>query len=254
MILAGVEAGSGPTPSLLLLHGLFGQARNFASVQRRLAERRHVVALDLRNHGASPHADGMTYKTLANDVAETIDARAYGRCDVVGHSMGGKTAMALAITRHEAVRRLVVVDIAPVTYAHRNAALTARLQALPLDLPMSRGQADRALACAIPNAVIRGFLLQNFIPGERPSWRCGLTEIAAAIPQLEGWDLNAAAPVDGEALIIRGGASDYVGATEAASFRALFPQSRIKTVAAAAHWVHADAPEPFVSLIEDFLD
>ena len=253
MILASVEAGTGPAPSLVLLHGLFGQARNFATVQRRLAERRHVVALDLRNHGASPHSPGMAYATLADDVAETLAKRGLGRSDVLGHSMGGKTAMALALTRPELVRRLVIVDIAPVAYAHANAALVAALQALPLDAPMSRGQADRALAGAIPNVVIRGFLLQNFAPGERPGWRCGLAEIAAAIPQIEGWEFNAAARFNGETLLIRGGASDYVGNTEGRQFRVTFPEGQIETVADAAHWVHADAPEHFVSLVENFL-
>ncbi len=257
MILAGVAAGSGAgasgAPSLVLLHGLFGQARNFATVQRRLAERRHVLALDLRNHGASSHADGMAYVTLADDVAETLGRLGLGRTDVVGHSMGGKTAMALALTRPELVRRLIVVDIAPVAYRHANAALVRALRALPLDAPMTRGQADRALAGAIPDAVIRGFLLQNFLSGERPGWRCGLAEIAAAIPQIEGWGVAASARFNGETLLIRGGASDYVGETEAASFEVTFPQSKIETVADAAHWVHADAPERFVSLVSEFL-
>ena len=254
MILASVEAGAGPAPSLVLLHGLFGQARNFTTVQRRLADRRHVVALDLRNHGASPHAGGMAYATLADDVAETLGKLGLRRSDVLGHSMGGKTAMALALTRPELVRRLVVVDVAPVAYAHGNAALVAALQALPLDAPMSRSQADRALVAAIPNAVIRSFLLQNFAPGERPGWRCGLALIAAALPHLEGWDVTDTRRFAAETLLIRGGASDYVGQAGAASFRTAFPKGRIETVADAAHWVHADAPERFVSLVEDFLD
>ena len=254
MILASVEAGAGPAPSLVLLHGLFGQARNFATVQRRLAERRHVVALDLRNHGASPHAAGMAYATLADDVAETLGKLGLGRSDIVGHSMGGKTAMALALTRPELVRRLVVVDIAPVAYSHANAALVGALRALPFDAPMTRGQADRALAGAIPDAVIRGFLLQNFVPGERPAWRCGLAEIADAIPQIEGWDFTASSCFDGETLLIRGGVSDYVGDAEERQFRTTFPRGRIETVPDAAHWVHADAPERFVSLVAEFLD
>ncbi len=254
MILAAAGAGSGPAPSLALLHGLFGQAGNFATVQRRLAARRHVVAFDLRNHGASPHADGMAYATLADDVAAAFTARGLGGIDVVGHSMGGKAAMALALTRPELVRRLVVVDIAPTAYAHGNAAVAAALRALPLDGPMSRGQADRALAEAIPDAIIRGFLLRNFLSGERPGWRCGLAEIAAAMPQLEGWDFTKAARFTGETLLIRGGASDYVGEAGAASFRSAFPQGRIETVTAAGHWVHADAPDRFTSLVEDFLD
>ncbi len=251
---AGAGAGASVAPSLVLLHGLFGQARNFATVQRRLAEHRHVVTLDLRNHGASPHADGMAYATLADDVAETLGKLGLGRSDIVGHSMGGKTAMALALTRPELVRRLIVVDIAPVAYRHANAALVGALRALPLDAPMTRSQADRALADAIPDAVIRGFLLQNFVPGERPGWRCGLAEIADAIPQIEGWDFTASSRFDGETLLIRGSASDYVGDAEERQFRATFPQGQIETVADAAHWVHADAPERFVSLVEDFLE
>ncbi len=250
MILAASEAGATDAPPLLLLHGLFGQARNFATVQRRLAERYRVIALDLRNHGRSPHAAGMDYLTLAVDVAETMAALRVAAGVLVGHSMGGKAAMALALTRPALVRRLVVVDIAPVAYRHANLALINAMRSLPLDAALARGEADRMLAPAVPDRVVRGFLLQNFEPGPAPRWRIGLEELAEGIAALEGWDVPAGLRYGGEALLIRGGASAYVGEPEAAAFLARFTAGRIATVAGAAPWVHAGAPERFIALVE----
>src|ERR1700722_16373957 len=167
-----IESGDGPP--VVLLHGLFGAARNFGTVQRALAPLFRVIAMDARNHGASPHAAGMTYATLAADVLETLDALGVARTAVIGHSMGGKTAMTLAVMAPERVGRLLVADIAPVPYAHGNDAIAGALRAIPLHTGRTRAEADAALIDAVPDLAVRTFLIQNLQFGAQPHWRIGL--------------------------------------------------------------------------------
>lgn len=245
-----VEAGSGPP--LALLHGLFGSARNFGAVQKRLAARRRVLALDLRNHGASPHAAGMDYGEQAGDVLETLGGRAALPPVVVGHSMGGKVAMRLALDAPEAVSRLVVCDIAPVAYPPHFRAYARAMLGLDLASGLTRGAADAALAPAVPDAAVRAFLLQNLVPGERPHWRIGLAEIAAALSDIEGWEAPAGAQFAAPVLFLAGERSDYVRPEHRGAIRALFPAARFVTLRNAGHWLHADQPDAFVSAIDAF--
>ena len=252
MILAAREAGSGP--ALVLLHGLFGSAANFGRVQRRLAARFRTIALDLRNHGASPHAARMDYATMAGDVIETLAARAALPAMLVGHSMGGKTAMMAALTTPDAVARLIVVDIAPRPTPPAFREIAAAMQVMPLRPDLSRGEADALLAPAVPDARIRGFLLQNLRLGAEPGWRIGLDEIAAALPAIEGWDPPAGARYEGPALFVAGGHSPYLPADARPAIRALFPAARMIVLKNAGHWVHADDPEGFLSVITQFCE
>ena len=185
MILAGTEVGEGAP--LVLLHGLFGAGSNFGTVQRRLGSQHRVLTFDLRNHGRSPHGEGMAYATMAVDVFESLDARAIGPVDLLGHSMGGKVAMAMALLRPERVSRLLVADIAPVAYAPHHRALIAAMQAVPLHPGLTRAEADAALLPVVRDAGVRGFLLQNLRTGAEPGWRLGLAEIAGGLPDIEGW-------------------------------------------------------------------
>jgi pimeloyl-ACP methyl ester carboxylesterase len=168
MILHSTSRGEGPV--LVLLHGLFGQSGNFGAVQRRLAVGRRVVAMDLRNHGASPHAPGMDYRTLAADVAETIAALGLGPCAILGHSMGGKAAMALALARPDLVSRLCVADIAPVRYRPHLVTYALAMRAMALAPGLSRAAADAALAPVVADAGERAFLLSNLVTGATPRW------------------------------------------------------------------------------------
>jgi pimeloyl-ACP methyl ester carboxylesterase len=250
MILNATQAGNGPP--VVLLHGLFGAARNWGAIQRPLAQRFHVIALDMRNHGASPHAPGMRYTTLAEDVRETLDSLGLTQVALVGHSMGGKAAMALALADPGRVGRLLVSDIAPVAYQHGNAAIAQAMQAIPLSPVLTRQQADAALAPTVPRPDVRAFLLQNLRFGPGAHWRIGLGEIAAAVPDLEGWP---AVPgiYDGPALFVTGANSDYVQAEHRPVIREMFPRARFVVVKGAGHWVHADNPAGFLSVIEAFL-
>jgi pimeloyl-ACP methyl ester carboxylesterase len=252
MILNSIEAGSGP--DVLLLHGLFGAAKNLGVIARALAKRRRVISIDLRNHGESPHDAEMTYPVMAADVAETAASLGITRALVIGHSMGGKTAMALALARPELVERLAVLDIAPVTYHHGYEAFVAGMRKIIPTPAITRHEADAALAGYVPEAAFRSFLLNNLILGEHAHWRLGLEEIAAAMPNLLRWDDPAAAPYEGPAVFIRGKNSDYVNADAEEMIKALFPQATIETIEGAGHWLHAEQPKAVVAALEGFLE
>jgi len=251
MMLRAIESGQGPP--VALLHGLFGSARNLGVVQRALAPRFRVLALDLRNHGGSPHAVAMDYPAMAADVLETLDQRAALPAALVGHSMGGKAAMIAALLHADQVERLVVADIAPVAYEHHNAEIAAALAAVTLSPGLTRAAADAALAEAVPDAGLRAFLLQNLQFGAHPGWRIGLREIAAAMPVIEGWGAPAGAVYRGRTLFVAGAASDYVRPDDRPAIRALFPAARFVTLKNAGHWLHADNPAGFVAVLEAFL-
>ncbi len=251
MILHAVEQGAGPP--LVLLHGLFGAARNFGTVQKALANRFRTIALDLRNHGASPHAPDMTYPAMAADVFETLETARALPAVLVGHSMGGKAAMRAALDHAEVVSRLIVADIAPVAYAPHFRDYARAMQAIALSPGLNRAQADEALTAAVPEPAIRAFLLQNLRLGAEPAWRIGLAEIAAALPVIEGWDPPAGAIYPGPALFLAGARSNYIRPEHRAPIRALFPSARFVTLRNAGHWLHADDPGGFVAVIEAFL-
>ncbi len=252
MILQATETGAGPP--LALLHGLFGRSQNLTTLARRLASDFRVIAFDLRNHGASPHAPGMSYREMADDVLETLAARDALPACILGHSMGGKVAMILALTHPDSVSRLVVADIAPIAYRHSNGTLTQALLDLPLPPGLSRGQADRALTDAIPDPGVRGFLLQNLVTGANPVWRIGLQNIAAGMADIEGFPpLADAMHYPGPTLFIRGALSNYVKDEAISVISALFSAAGMKTISEAGHWLHADQPEAFGAAIEEFL-
>jgi pimeloyl-ACP methyl ester carboxylesterase len=252
MRLQALEAGQGPP--LVLLHGLFGSARNWGAVQKALAAEYRVVALDLRNHGASPHAPGMSYAVQAEDVAETLAALGIENAALLGHSMGGKAAMMLALTQPEMVERLIVADIAPRPYPPALRAVVAAMQALPLHAGLTRAEADQALRAAVPEAPIRSFLLQNLrFEAAPPSWRIGLAEIAAAMPEIEDFAPPSGARFEGPALAMAGALSPYIRAEDHAAFRALFPRMSFASIPRAGHWLHAENPEGFLATLREFL-
>ena len=252
MRLQSLEAGQGPP--LILLHGLFGSARNWGAVQKALAGDYRVVALDLRNHGASRRAPDMSYAAQAADVAETMAALGIERAVVLGHSMGGKAAMMLALTRPELVERLIVADIAPRPYPPALRAVVAALQALPLHADLTRQEADQALRAAVPEAPIRSFLLQNLrFEAAPPSWRVGLAEIAAAMPEIENFAPPSGAQFEGPALAMAGALSPYIRTEDHAAFRALFPRRGFASIPRAGHRLQAENPEGFLAELRGFL-
>ena len=250
MILHSIEAGQGPP--LVLLHGLFGAARNFGAVQRALAPGSRVIALDLRNHGSSPHEAVGGYDAMAADVLETLKTLAALPATVLGHSMGGKVAMRMALDRPDAVAALIVADIAPVTYEPHLRPVAAAMAELELTPGLTRAQADAALAANVPEPGMRGFLLQNLTLGAAPSWRIGLPEIIAAMPAIEAWP-ETGQSYAGPTLFLAGERSNYIRREYRTAILQLFPAARFVTLKDAGHWLHADNQVGFIGIVQAFL-
>lgn len=247
----------GKGPPLIILHGLFGSKRNWSAIAKALSDRYHVFCLDLRNHGDSPWAEGMDYASMAGDVLAFIKAHALAGATVIGHSMGGKTAMALSLLHGEAVARLVVVDIAPV--AHTGSDVRGYLDMmteLPLAAFANRAEVEEHLAEAIPETPIRSFLLQNLVRhDERLRWRVNLAAIADDMDNITGFiDAGHGRSYARPTLFVAGGNSTYVQPHDHALVQALFPGAQIEIIPGAGHWLHAEQPAAFLDLLKNFLD
>ena len=251
--LAFTEVGDGPP--LVILHGLFGSRRNWTRLAQRLGERHRVVALDLRNHGDSPWAETMSYREMAEDVADFLTREGLEGATVLGHSMGGKTAMVLALEQGELVSRLIVVDIAPVAYAHTHLPYVKAKQAVDLATVSRRSEVDLVLQEAVPERGLRSFLLHNLVTeGGRLRWRINLEALHDNMDDLVSFpdqldDLS----YDGPTLFLAGADSLYLQLAHLPRIRSLFPASEIDAIAAAGHWVHADQPEAFLARVRAFL-
>jgi esterase len=252
--LAAVEYGAGPP--LAILHGLFGSGRNWASMAQRLAAHHRVIAIDLRNHGASPWAETMDYREMAEDVRATLQARGYDRFSLLGHSMGGKAAMTAVLEHGAAVERLIVADIAPVAYAVHHLGRVKAMRGLDLDNVKRRSEADAALVPAIPDAAERAFLLQNLVLQDgQASWRLNLEAIGREMPRLVGFPaIQAGRTYDGPSLFVAGDRSDYLRPDHEAVIRRLFPNAEITNIENAGHWLHVEQPAAFLAVVEAFLN
>jgi len=244
-------------PPLVIAHGLFGSARNFNALAKRFAARRPVVAVDMRNHGDSPWDDDVSYGAMAGDLEAVIRDEAGGKAVVLGHSMGGKAVMALALSTPELVSGIVVADIAPVGYGHTHLGFIQAMRGLDLDAVSRRADADAALADAIPDGPTRPFILQNLVIREGTArWRLNLAALEAGIDTLIGWPGAAAfahASYAGPALFVHGGAASYVKVGHRPGIEALFPQADFHEVPGTGHWLHAEAPDAFFDAVATWL-
>lgn len=231
-------------PKLLIVHGLFGSARNWGAIAKRMSNSREVVSVDMRNHGESAWSDAHGYDDLAQDLAEVIAAEG-GAMDVLGHSMGGKAAMMLALTQPDLLNRLLVADIAPVSYAHSQTPLIHAMRALPVDKITTRAAADAELAQQVADPSVRAFLLQSLDLRVTPArWRLNLDVLEKEMSRITGWP-DVSGQFEGQALFLSGAESDYVMPEHRAVIRALFPNARFAKLPGAGHWLHAEAPRPF---------
>jgi esterase len=252
--LAISETGEGDP--LVILHGLFGSRRNWWSIARQLADIRHVVVADLRNHGTSAWDPVHDYPALAADVARLVETRLGGRAAVIGHSMGGKAAMMLALQRPELVERLVVVDIAPARSPGNSADILRALERVSLDRCDRRADVEAALAEDVPDAKVRAFLAANVVSGpDGLAWGVNLDAIARHLDDILGFpDVPPGRTFAGPTLILAGGRSPYVQPEHHAAISRLFPAARIETIPEAGHWLHADAPAEFLAAVRQFLE
>ena len=239
---------------LVILHGLYGNGGNWAVHARQLADQFAVYTFDARNHGQSPHASSMLLPEMADDVAETMQELGLETVHLVGHSMGGKTAMLLALQKPALVKSLVVVDIAPVAYHRHDDEVLDALRALDVEKLESRAQADEKLAELISTKAIRDFLLTNLQRDAEGkfSWRINLPVIARSFAQLTGWP-ETKTVYEGPALFIQGSESRYILPAYQQQTLEQFPHAVLKIVAGAGHWVHSEKPEAVQKLIRNFL-
>ncbi|MCK0169248.1 alpha/beta fold hydrolase [Jannaschia sp. S6380] len=233
---------------LLIAHGLFGSARNWGVVAKRLSADREVVAVDMRNHAGSAWRDSHGYDDLAADLANVIGERPH---DVLGHSMGGKAAMVLALTDPARLRRLVVADIAPVEYGHSQVHLIDAMRAVDLSHVTRRSEAAEQLA-QVPDDGTRSFLLQSLdVAAKR--WTLNLDVLEAEMPKIMGFP-GLDTRFDGPAFFLSGGESDYVRPEHRDTIKALFPKARFAKIPGAHHWLHAEEPRAFEASVRAFLD
>ena len=240
-----VTYGDAPGVPLLIAHGLFGSARNWGVIAKRLSETRRVIVVDMRNHGFSKWKQTHSYADLADDLAEVLD----GPADVLGHSMGGKAAMMLALQAPEKLRKLIVADIAPVAYGHSQMGPIEAMRGVDLALVSSRSDAKAQLGELEPG--VDDFLLQSLDMKEK-RWRLNLDVLAAEMDKIIGFP-DVAGRFEGETLFLSGAASDYVRAEHRDRMKALFPKAKFARIPGAGHWLHAERPREFAAAVTTFL-
>ena len=253
-------AESGRLP-LIVLHGLFGSLDNLGGIVRRLEDRWEIHALDQRNHGRSPHTDSMDYPAMAADVLAYMDAQGIACACVLGHSMGGKVAMQMALMAPQRIDRVIVADISPVAYTLRHDAILEGLKAMDMHRVSSRTEADRQMSEFVTEANTRQFLLKNLerIPKDQAveggpvfSWRLNLAAIERCYSQLIDAP-QGEGPFEGPVLFIKGADSAYLQRKHKDTILQLFPNASLKVIEGTGHWLHAEKPDTFATLCVDFL-
>lgn len=250
--LAFDEFGKGNGAPLIILHGFLASRRNWRLIGEKLAAHYHVYVPDMRNHGASPHQPRMDYPAMAADVLAFMERQKLSNAHVLGHSMGGKIAMWLALQHPERVNKLVVVDIAPKAYTHTFDAIFSALRGLPLAEIENRKQAEERLADAIPELSYRQFLLQNLVlQGGEYRWRIDLAIFENAGASIAGFPEVTDLPAcERPALFVAGADSHYLDKTDVDG---LFPRAEFQVIEGAGHWVHSQKPDFFMEVVENFL-
>lgn len=240
---------------LLIAHGLFGSARNFNTLGRKLATSRRVVIVDMRNHGSAPWDADNSYEALADDLGDAVRRLCGGHAVVLGHSMGGKATMTLALSSPELLAGVIIADIAPVPHSHSHLHYVEAMQGIDLSRISRRAEADPLLADAIPEPMLRSFLLQNLVVEDgRAEWRINLAALKANMTALLDFPTDLPAPVfEGPSFFLHGGASPYVVPETHPRIRALFPGAEIEALPGAGHWLHAEQPDAFLGKVDGWL-
>lgn len=244
---------TGDGPPLVVLHGLFGSWENLGTQIRSLSEDYTVYAMDARNHGRSPHDGFMDYPSMAEDVLHTMDTHGLSQVRLLGHSMGGKTAMTLALRAPQRVERVVVVDIAPKQYEPGHNEIIEALTTLDIHNISSRNEADAHVKRWVQTDAIRAFLLKNLVrEGNGFRWKMNLDDIVANYPAIIDFPASDN-HYDGPTLFLKGAESDYIQAVDKPEIDRLFPNASAKIIDGAGHWPHAEKASVFYKLVNDFL-
>lgn len=240
-------------PPLVILHGLFGQSDNWTSIARAISSNVCVILIDQRNHGQSPHSAEMNYTTMAADVKKTLDEVGINRIHMLGHSMGGKTAMWFAYHYPEYLESLIIADIAPRYYPPHHQSIIEGLKKLDLSAIQSRNEADEHLSEHIPEFGVRQFLLKNLNRKDDGTfeWRFNLIGIAEKIEEVgKAFEHNISVK---KTLFLRGAKSRYINEDDEKMIKKQFPSSVIQTIPNAGHWLHAEQPELFLEALKKHL-
>lgn len=238
---------------LLIVHGLFGSARNWGVIAKRMSADRQVISVDMRNHGASFRSDSMAYTDLADDLAEVLKAHgADGGTHVLGHSMGGKATMMLALTHPELVKSLIVADISPVAYEHTNKPLIDAMQALDLSKVEKRSDADALLAEDVFDDGVRAFLLQSLVVKDK-KWLLNLQVLEDEMPKIVGWPDDVTGVYENDTLFLSGEESSYVSRDHRHATKSLFPKAKFASLPDTGHWLHAEKPREFEAALTVWL-
>ncbi|MGB3778957.1 MAG: alpha/beta fold hydrolase [Tunicatimonas sp.] len=240
--------------AVVILHGVFGTSDNWQTFGKTLAERHRVVLVDQRNHGQSPHSDEFNCPTMADDLKTLVEDQQLPRPVVLGHSMGGKTAMFFAVRYPELLSKLIVVDIAPRAYPVHHQTILDAFAAVEIDKIQSRSEAEEQMMPLVPEKGVRQFLLKNLQRTDDGfSWKLNLPVIRDNIEAI-GEAVPDDSPVEILALFVRGEKSDYIKKEDEALIKRIFPVAQVATVKGAGHWVHAEQPEALLEVVTDFLD
>ena len=234
-------------PNLLIAHGLFGSGRNWGVIAKRLSDEREVVAVDMRNHGSSPWNDSHTYPELAEDIAEVIE----NKWNILGHSMGGKAAMMVALNYPEKVNRLIVADIAPIAYSHTQTQNIDAMRAVDLDIVEKRQDAVAQLAHL--DEGLQAFFLQSLDLKEK-RWKLNLDALEANMPAILGFPDVTGKRFEGETLFLSGANSTYVLPEYRNKIKELFPNAHFAKIPGTGHWLHAEKPREFEMAVRTFLN
>ncbi len=252
---------TGEGAPLILLHGLFGSLENLGGIARRLQDDWQIHALDQRNHGSSPHTETMDYPAMASDVIAYMDRQGIEKACILGHSMGGKVAMQVALQAPARVERVIVADIAPVSYKPRHDAILEGLKSIDLNAVASRQDADQRLAEQVDALATRQFLLKNLerVPRDEQleggplfRWRLNLPVIDACYGNLSQAP-EGDGPYQGPVLFLKGADSAYIQEKHRESIQQLFPAAELRVIQDTGHWLHAEKPDTFAALCRRFL-
>lgn len=234
---------------LLIAHGLYGSARNWGVIAKRLSDQRQVVAVDMRNHGNSDWFSTHSYFDLADDLAQTI--RFHGaKMDVLGHSMGGKAAMILALKYPDLLGRMVIADIAPTPYNHTQIHLIRAMQNVDLG-PVERRADAIAQLGQVENPMLQSFLLQS-LDLKAKKWRLNLDILASEMEKIVGFPA-VSGQFTGDVLFLSGALSDYITPDDRPQIKTMFPSAKFAKIPGAGHWLHAEKPREFEAAVRTFL-